>query len=335
MVLNHSQRKLLFFSLSVLFLSIGCSGKFKSKIDFDPQEPLRVAILPFVILDDKGKITNEEGRLLVDNLSLISKDLEQTPAQIVRKQVLIQLKQTDLDLLSTALIDIDLPHNGFATSDGKLNLEKLYQTSPQVLCTKFINCDAVLYGKITNWDRSYFGIQSVNTVGIDLQLVSAKTGKILFSSEAKDSESRGLSKGPTGYFSIVVEPIKGLDSQVIVDLSRKVVAKMLEPLDSKNKPEFLATEPPSIFAASHDAASGVIKKQLIVVMMGTPQQAASFSIGQTIKNIPMFERSPGNYYGEYIPWEGEHFSEKDVFVYLKDKFGRTTQRKIILPQVNL
>jgi hypothetical protein len=182
----------------------GCSTKIKSQLEFDPQEPLRVAVIPFVSVDSKGEFSADESRLIVDNLSLVSKDQAQSPAQIVRKQVLQELKKTGLDLLSTALIDVDLPHNGFAKNGTSIDLQKLYKTSAADLCTKFLNCDAILYGRIFEWDRSYYGIQSVNSVGIDLQLVSAKTGKTLFSSRASDSESRGLTQGPTGYSSLVL-----------------------------------------------------------------------------------------------------------------------------------
>jgi len=333
-ILKSTGKVRLKFILALSILS-GCAGKFESKIDFDPQEPLRVAVIPFQSVNDDGTLDESESRIIVDNLSLLSKDIEQSPAQVVRKQVLIQLKQSGLDLLSTSLIDVDLPHNGFAKRDTSIDLEKLYKTSPKELCTKFLNCDAVLYGKVFKWDRSYYGIQSVNSVGIDLKLISAQSGKTLFSSRATDSESRGVTQGPTGYSSLVIEPIKGLDSQIIVDLSRKVVKQMLQQLDSKNRPEFLESEPPSIFGASHDAPSGVINNTLITVMMGTPGQLASFSIGKAIKSIPMFERSPGNYYGEYVAWQGEKFASSDVTVFLRDKFGRTTEKKISLKPVSL
>jgi hypothetical protein len=333
-MMNSLNLKLFRFLLLALLLG-GCSTQVKSTLKFNPQEPLRVAVLPFIRVDKNGIISHEESRLVVDNLSIVSKDQSQTPAQIVRKQVLQELKRTGLDLLATPLIDIDLPHNGFIKDETSIDLDKLYKTNASEICTKFLNCDAILYGKIFEWDRSYYGIQSVNSVGIDLQLVSAKTGEVLFASRASDTESRGITQGPTGYTSLVVEPIKGLNSQIIVDLSRKLVGKMLEPLDVTKKPEFLESEPPSIFAASHDAATGVISNELVVVSMGTPGQIASFSVGKNIKDIPMIERSPGHYYGEFLPWPGEKVKNADVTVSLKDKYGRVTSKKISLKPVSL
>ncbi len=318
-------------------LLAGCAAKFQNQVDFNPQEPLRVAVLPFVQVDDQGNFENSESRLIIDNLALLSDKLEQTPAQIVRKQTLAALKATSLDVLSPVLIDIDLPHYGFAKAGGGLDLVKLYSTKPDQLCTKFLNCDAVLYGKVFKWDRSYYAIQSVNSIGVELTMVSARNGKVLFSAKGEDSESRGITKGPTGFSDLVIEPVKGLDSEIIVELAARTVEKMIEPLDARKRPEFLTAEPPSIFAASHDKPAGSLVRgsELVVVMMGSPRQQASFSIGNTIQSVPMFERSPGHYYGEYVPLPEDNFAPQNVVVSLRDQYGRTTERKISLPPVGL
>ncbi len=314
------------FVLSIFVLT-GCAGAFKQNVDFNPDEPLRVAVLPFVQIDDKGEISNDEGRLILDNLALVSSKVEQTPPQIVRKQTLVELGKTKLDLISTALIDIDLPHRGFNTVDGKIDLKKLMAASPRELCGTFLGCDAVLYGTITEWDRSYYGIQSVNSVGISLKLVAAKDGKVLFSASGEDSESRGLTKGPTGFSSIVLEPIRGLDSEIIADLSRSVVQKLIAPLRADRRPAFLEEAPPAVYAAAHD---GPIRqgRPLIVVMAASEHQSAAFSVGDGISQIPMIEREPGHYYGEYWPVSTDQFSNAAVTVSVTDKFGRSTSERI-------
>jgi Putative bacterial lipoprotein (DUF799) len=208
-----------------------CAGSYKTKLDFNPTEPLRVAVIPFVAKDAQGRIIEQEGRLLVDNLSLLSTEVSETPAQTVRKAAIAELKKTSLDLVSSALIDIDLPHHGYARADGSLDISKILETKPSILCSSFLSCDAVLYGTVTRWDRSYYGIESVNTVGIELSLVSASTGAILYSSMAEDSESRGISKIPTGISSVVLEPLKGLDSEIIDSLAKSIIQRMLDPLN--------------------------------------------------------------------------------------------------------
>ena len=316
-------------TLNVLTLLTACSGTYKTKLDFNPGEPLRIAVLPFVVKDSEGKIVNEEGRLLVDNLSLISSAVEETPAQTVRKQTTAELKKTSLDLVSGTLIDIDLPHHGYARADGTLDLERVWLTPPSQLCSSFLSCDAILYGTVTRWDRSYYGLESVNTVGIEIKIVSAKNGAILFSSEARDSESRGISKIPTGISSIFLEPIKGLDSDIITNLSSTVVKKMLQPLIVANRPHYVDSSPPAIYASSHDGANRKISEQqpLVIVLFGSEGAQASFSIGNVIESVPMLERSPGHFYGEYLPIKTDSFKDQEVTVTLQDAVGRKSTSK--------
>lgn len=327
-----------FIISSFAFFSSGCASIHNHTIDFNPHESIRVAVLPFVTVDSNGEITKEESRLLLDNLSLISSPLPETPSQIVRKQVLAELAKSNLDLVSQALIDIDLPHHGFAQADGSIDIKKIILSDPEDMCFHFLTCDAILYGKITRWSRSYYGIESVNTVGIELKLVGAKDRKILFSSSYQDSETRGLTKGPTGISSLVLEPIRGLDSDIIVSLSQNIVKKMLQPLiASDTRPDFLNSGPPSIYAVSHDASNGQVKRNqpLVVVMFGSDGQLASFSIGKSVERIPMIERSPGHYYGEYIPLEMDSFVNEPVDILLTDQYGRTTTERVARKTLSL
>ena len=122
-----------FFLVSLL----GCAGTYTSHVAFNPSEPLRVAVLPFYMVDDKGQIKQDEGRLIVDTLSIVSSVQKETPPQIVRRNVLSELKSTGLDIVSPAGIDIDLPHHGFGKPDGTLDIEKLRKKSAKELIFKF------------------------------------------------------------------------------------------------------------------------------------------------------------------------------------------------------
>ena len=328
-----------FLLISGILLALviaGCSSKYTERLDFNPLEPLRVAVLPFAQVDPVKGVSNSEGRIILDNLSLVSTTVADTPAQILRKQSFSELQGSALDLLSVALIDIDLPHQGFALADGTIDLKKLYNTDPAELCSKFLNCDAILYGYIHRWDREYYGVQSVNTVDIELKLVLAKNSKVLFEARGKDTESRGLTKGPTGISDLVLEPIKGLDAEIINELGKSVVTRLLKPLRVSERPEFLSSEPPDIFAASHNAPDGKLlpREPLIVLVFGTSQTPARFTIGDTGISVPMVERFPGHYYGEYLPEPEDIISSAPVEVTLTDKFGRSTVKRINLPAVS-
>lgn len=327
-----------FFKKIIIFVSIsasGCGGMYKSQLNFNPAEPLRIAVLPFNRIDDKGMAVNDKGDLLIDQV--ISTKSEDSPADFVQSQVQSELSNLSLDIIPPGVVEGELLHHGFDKVGSKpvtLDVPKLLTATPNELCNKILSCDAVLYGSVTKWDRSYYGIQTVNTVGINLKLVSAKDQKVLFESLAENTESRGLTKGPTGFSDLVLEPIKGLDAEIIEDLSRELVKKMLKPLAVSSKPEYLETAPPAILASAHDALNGKISKndKLTVVAMGSPGQSATFAIGTAVDSVPMFERSAGHYIGEFLPLQTDNFKDQEVNVTLKDQFGRTiTQRLAKIP----
>lgn len=323
-------KNIFFYSLiSATVILTGCASKFKSTVNFNPTQPLRIAVLPFVQVDKKGSIVEVDSSYLIDKVSLISSQLPETPAKFVQNAAQAELTKASLDILTPAYVEADLVHGGFDLAGAdpvKVDLAKLYSTSATTLCNQLLACDAVLFGKITEWSRSYYGIQAVVTVGIDLKLVSAKDQKVLFESSAIDSDSRGLSKGPTGYSSIVLEPLKGLDNELISALAQEVVEKSLAPLFVKNRPEYLSSSPPAVLAAAHTAHTGIIPRsgKLTVIALGSAKKSASFSIGSTILGVPMIERDAGHYIGEYFPLPTDSFENEKVIVELRDEFGRAT-----------
>lgn len=320
--------------LIILILSIttACSSKYQANVAFNASEPIRVAVLPFLHVNSKGEPIDPNSDLLIDNVSIVSSSLKESPGNFVRDLVQNELSKSGLDLVSPALVDGNLSHNGFDKMDAvpPLNVPKIHQASASDLCSKLFSCDAVLYGKVTEWERGYYAIQSVSTVGVDIKLISAKDGKVLFSSSAIDSDSRGLTKGPTGFSDLVLEPLKGLDNQIITDLAQKVVVKMLAPLRVENRSEFLQSAPPAIFASAHDVEDGNLQRSssLTVVAMGSSKHFASFSIGNVIENLPMVEKESGHYIGKYAPLSSDSFKDQPVYVSLTDQFGRTTRQKI-------
>jgi hypothetical protein len=240
------------------------------------------------------------------------------------------LKQTGLDLVDTTTVSANLLHNGFGKEDLSYDLERIFATDPRSLCSSVLTCDAVLYGKVTEWDRSYFAIQSTSSVAIELKMISARDGSVLFSSTGADSDSRGLTKGPTGFSDLVLEPLKGLDNKILTDLARSVVTKMLAPLVVTNRPEFLNSSPPAIFASAHDRPEGALGREasLKVLAFGSPDQRASFSIGDYVQRVPMIQKDRGHYIGEYFPLATDSFENQFVTVFLADEFGRSTQQKV-------
>jgi hypothetical protein len=333
---RHGSARFAIVILLVLFL-FGCAGTYNNSLSFNPLEPIRVAVLPFAFTDSKGTIVEPDKNLLLDQVGLVSSKLKEAPNEYVRRLVQKRLGQSALDVVSPALVDAQISHHGFVTASQAYDYPRIFELQPAEVCRKLLNCDAVLYGKVTRWDRSYYGIQSEAQVAIALKLVSARDGKVLWESVAEDSEGRGLTKVPTGFSDLVIEPIKGLSNDIITGLADKIVDKAVSPLYVKNRPEFLQNAAPAIFASAHDADAGDIRRDrpLTVVMLGSPGAAATFSIGDRVENVPMAEKDEGHYIGEFYGLPSDHFNDLPVFVHLTDQFGRMTSQKLGRTEVSL
>ena len=94
-----------------------CAGKYKHSLEFNPQEPIRVAVMPFAQIDEQGSIIEPEGTIAVDGVPLVSPEPKDAPTVLVRKLVQTELGNTSLDVISPFLVEVDLPHHGFAKED--------------------------------------------------------------------------------------------------------------------------------------------------------------------------------------------------------------------------
>lgn len=319
--------------LALTFIISACAGTYQTKVNFNPAEPIRIAVLPFIQTDAAGNIVKADADLLIDDLSLVSSKRKQTPAKFLQSVVQSELTKTSLDLVSPAVVEAQLLHNGFDINGSdpvEIDLDKVLRAAPSELCEKILSCDAVLYGKVTDWQRNYYVLQTNNAIAFDLKLVSARDGNVLFESKATDSDSRGLSKGPTGFSNLVIEPIRGLDNSIISGLARKMVGESLKNIITPSRPEFLNVSPPAIFASAHDSSKGLVDRNrgLTVIALGSPKAVSSFSIGSVIENIPMIERDPGHYIGEYVPLSTDKFEDQRVSVKIHDDYGRATVQQL-------
>ena len=310
--------------LLVLTLGSSCAGVYEHKVNFNTSNPIRVAVLPFVQVSERNEIIQPEAHLFIDGIPLVSRKMEENPPEFMRQLVEAELAQSRFDLVKPFLVNIELPHEGYALLDGSFDLKKVYASQPAAFCGKFLACDAVLYGIIKRWDRSYYGLESVSSIELELKLVDAETNTVLFESLGRDSDSRGLTKGPTGISDLILAPASGLDAGIISDLSRRMVRKMLDPLMQVSQGQVAAPPIPGIYAATHDRPADRMNhsERLLVVMLADPGLTASFSIGRAVLNVPMIERTEGHYVGEYIPVESDHFSKAEVTVRVTDSLGR-------------
>ena len=276
-----------------------------------------------------------EANAFIDHVPLLSAKIDESPGRFVREAVQASIGRTGLDLVPAAYVETQLAHHGFGVFP-RYGFERLLQADPRMLC-ELLLCDALVYGRVTEWDRTYYGLQSVTSVGAQIVIRRASNGKIIYEAEGYDVSSRGLSKIPTGFSSLVLEPLKGLDNEILTDLARHMAERLIDPLSVKHRPEYLQTELPVILASSHDARRGAISDReiLTVLMLGTPKKRATFSIGGRVRDVPMNEVAEGHYVGEFHPLAGENFPAEVIKVRLHDEFGRTSEQLVGYSKVAL
>lgn len=327
--------------LVTIFL-VGCS-KYQNAINYSPNDSMRVAVLPFIQVDSKGNPVTVDSSLLIDDVSVLSSQLKVSPASYVQQIVESTLGKTGLDIVSPAFVSAQLSHNGFTHGDGatEVDIKKVLDNDRKALC-ELLACDALLYGKVRRWERSYYAIQSVSSIELELTLINATNDQVLFKLNGSDADSRGLTKGPTGFSDLVLEPIRGLDNSILTDLAHKMIEKMLLPLYIENRPEYLNSAPPAIFASAHDGKIGSEGTSLLsptdpltVLIRGSTGNSAFFSIGDKIEYLPMLEQDNGHYIGRYYPLPSDDFRNQSIFVYLIDQFGKTTKQRIGTSTVTL
>jgi len=317
--------------LCFFIFSSACSSSFKHSLDFAPTEPLRVAVLPVMHLTEEGEVEEQYSDALVDHVVVLSKKLEDCPATVVQNFIQNEISQSGLDLIAPPYIDAQLFHYGYA-KNNTIDIQKIYNTGPKALC-QLLTCDAVLFTKLLEWDRAYYGLQAVTSFKFETQLVRASDGKVIFESSAEDYDTRGLSKVPTGWSSLVLEPLKGLDNEILIQLAEKTVSEAFRPLRVDQRAEYLNAPPPLIVGAVHDSQNGKInhKDVLKVLVLGSPQTDAWFSIGNSISGVPLVEVNPGRYVGEYHPLDTDTIKNAPVQVSLRDKSGRLSTRELRVP----
>jgi hypothetical protein len=317
--------------MSICACVTACGPTVTHTVNFNPSEPLRLAVLPFRYVGDgasSSEVAPPTSNLLIDSINPLASVPTSSPTQLARTYVQNELTATRFDVLTPFLVEATLAHSGLTNSEGAFLQQKIHALSPQEICEEFLTCDAVLYGTVYDWDRDYYGIESVSSVDIEVVVRSARTGAEIFRSRGKDSDRRGISGGPTGFSDLVLEPIRGLDASIIEELAQKTIASMFRPL--RNKPTSPIAGPPSIYAAATDSHHGNFgsAKPLLVLMYGSSTKTASFSIGSVIRDIPMVEKYPGHYAGEYYPLDGDSFSQQAVTVQLRDEFGRAATHAV-------
>jgi hypothetical protein len=138
--------------------------------DYLNEAPARIAVLPF---SDVGS-----ANFVVDKVPLTHRNQQEreswawTDAQRLRRSLDGYLSQREFLVENLNAVDAVLKARGIDTP------EKLDNVPPQVL-GRWLGVDAVAYGTVVSYDAFYLGLLSGWRVGVDVRIVSTRTGVTL------------------------------------------------------------------------------------------------------------------------------------------------------------
>ncbi len=271
-------------------------GDYKVGEYLEDHQPRMVGVLPF-----KNETKKEEA------------------FEIVRKTFynhFSSLRYGDLELFK---VDQRLKKAGFTDAEeiNKLSSKRLGE---------ILGVDAVVYGRITHYDRMYAGIYSQVSVGAAVKMTDAKTGEFLWSGQHVQTKRQGgIPTTPVGLIITAISTAVNIRQIELLRASDDLFRDMVKTIPGPTIAE--ASRPPTIKMLVHDGvgspkkAGDVIK----VVLEGDPHLAASYDIGDFKQGIEMKEIQKGFYEGIYQVRPGDNAHEAIITGYLMDERGNTTK----------
>jgi len=311
--MTHSFKSKTILSLVFLFILPGCvavtkkdvvpppirslhEGEFKVGEYLKDHQPKTVAILPF-----KNETNKEEA------------------FEIVRRTFynhFSSLRYGDLELFK---VDQRLKKTGFTDPD------EINKLSPKKL-GKILGADAIIYGRITHYDRVYAGVYSKVSVGAAVKMVDAKTNEFLWSGQHVQSKHQGgVPTTPVGLIITAISTAANIRQIELLRTSDDLFRDMVKTIPGPTVAE--ASRPPAIKMLVHDAVGSPKKAGDIikVVLEGDPHCATSFDIGDFKQAIEMKEVQSGFYEANYQVRPGDNAHEAIITGYLTDERGNTAQ----------
>jgi hypothetical protein len=295
-------------------------------------EGLRVAALPFAVTasddDPVSRALAPLGSLLA--LEGLGDGAPEAAAAgvVMQRALLALLAGSPIAIEEQWVTRTELTHAG-------LESRALRDRSRYAEIARRLGVDALLYGEVFEWDRSYYALQSTQSVGLRVWLIDGESGEELLFAERWRQEGVGLTGGPTGYVSAATSPIQGLAASTLAQLALEVAYDVAEDLlgGASSQPfdmEAARGEVPrlSFVSAEPLRAEGLrAGERLTVIAVGTANARVSFDLGAYRTRIPMLpvetrsdpRGSRSTYIGTYIVQEGETLAPSPILVHIEQR----------------
>lgn len=227
---------------------------------------------------------------------------------------------------SAPYVDVELA----VVDEGIVRLERstgrnVVNVTPQEIC-QAIGCDGLLFGKVTDYERTYAGLYSRLRAEAEIWIVNARTGKeVMRIRDSVEYLGGGVPLTPLGAimsaFSAAANARELQETRMVAELAGKLAGNIPVP---KAAP---AVRRPVIKELITNVGEGTFGSGKIVRvgLEGEPGSVAGFDIGNFKRGLPMRETQPGVYLGEYAVLPGDSTKDMPIIAYLKRPSGPESQ----------
>lgn len=306
-----------------------------------PQLPLRVAVLPFVDQAEGDFVLSAPVTRGLDLLPLLGDDAltRRYAATLLRSWFVTNLDATHHEVLPPLAVDAALER-------AEVDVIDAYRGDRAEAARRIAEAtgaDAVAFGEVTEWERSYYLVESVLEVGFALELRGAD-GEVLYAGHAEEIEDWGLSKVPliasvvlglspftwVSASAVVGRALLALRNVQFVPMSHLVSRRALMPL-VPGRDDPLETRAPRLLMASHSGLRPLeAGETLAVVALGDAGCRATFRLGDG-PDVPMNETAPGRYQGALPLGSAHRFAGAKLTVRLVSRELRATRATLADP----
>jgi hypothetical protein len=272
--------------------------------DYEKERPLSVAILPFDNLTAESQAADLLRRLFYNNFSSLA------------------YQDIELSRITATVADYD-PKAGFDKPDASQLGQRL-------------GADALIFGRVTQFETLYAVAYSSFTVGIELKMMDAKTNQMLWSVKHEEVQRSGsIPMSPIGAIIAAASTAMDLSRYNIVNASNRLCLATVDTLPPSAN--LKGKSFPRITNLVHDGVNRVLKKgdRLQVGIEGTPGLSASFVIAPWDAPVAMTEKEPGSYIGTYIVKPNDTLGDGQIIVRLTDSWNNVCRWEDTLGFVNL
>ncbi|MCX7966741.1 MAG: DUF799 family lipoprotein [Syntrophorhabdaceae bacterium] len=261
----------------------------------DEELPKTVAIIPFENKTEEVGIANQLRKAFYNHFS--------------------SKPYTDIEI---GVVDEKIVH--LERTTGKNILE----IPPKNIC-EALGCDGLVYGRVTDYKKIYAVAYSQLGVEAEIWMINTRTGKEVF--RLKDSvryHEGGVPISPLSAVMTAVSTAMNIRDIQQVRLVNELCHKFNEKIPS---PAGITEYRPQIKEVLTNAKESPFGKGKVIQVgaEGDKGMVATFDIGNFKKAIPMKEKQPGIYLGEYVVMPGDNVKEAPIIVSLKKPAGYDTQ----------